>query len=341
MADIISKKRIHSISGLKTVFLLLIILSHYGIPLFNLNVARRGVEFFFVTSGFLAYYSHKDSGENLWKATSEIIRKKLVLFLPLHLLTFVYWSIVSRPTVKTALLNLFLLHAWSNDSNIYFSLNGPLWYISALVFCFALFPASYRLIKKAPVSCSFTVIFVLRFLLEALSAYLKVLPISIHTFPVVRLFDFLLGSCTARLFLEHNKLSSSKKAVVSIAEVLLLLSLFLVDNYWGTVIPRSCFVLFICCLLYVFAFDSGVISKILSVKPLAVLSNIQFELYTLHSPVSSFINFVFILFIPDSNNVIYLRQLIALVVLFVASFVYSSYLRSPIQQIFKKAFKLN
>lgn len=41
-----------------------------------------------------------------------------------------------------------MLQAWSHDPMVYFSLNGPAWFVSALLFCLASVPAYKAYLNK-------------------------------------------------------------------------------------------------------------------------------------------------------------------------------------------------
>lgn len=71
--------RIHSLSGLKVIAILLIFWWHSWLNNPPCDLGARCCEFFFVASGFLVYYSHKDTSSCTWKASFNAVLRKLAV----------------------------------------------------------------------------------------------------------------------------------------------------------------------------------------------------------------------------------------------------------------------
>lgn len=290
-----SQKRIDSLAGLKVVAMLAIFWWHSGLPNFGIDLGARSCEFFFVVSGFLVMYNHcfKPINTNIKTAISYTYDKICKMW-PLHLLCFIvmfFYTLkeFSGTYIVKAILNVFLVQAWSPNLDVAMSFNGVSWFLSAILFCYFLTPFLLKLLKnKKSAIVSLIVGLILRVGLEFVSRnfMFPFYKIQVHTNPIIRCLEYFLGMATAYFFICHK--SFSKKIVSSIVEIaiVVLISVAVIVPVFFDIKPfRAVYVVLFCIAVFVFASDNGILSKALSIKPFEWLSNVQFEFFMLHSVV--------------------------------------------------------
>lgn len=328
---------LYSISGMKFLVMVLIFLMHSGFDFYNFNVSSRGVEFFFIASGFLAFYSKKDANINSDYITSiNFVKRKLISIIPLYLIGYIYYLVVSRPNFWVAIVNLFMLQAWSSDSNVYFSLNGPTWFISALIFCYFLFPYFNKIIKDNKYQYILLVI-IIRLLFELMFINGNVLLIDIHCWPIIRLFDFVIGMCVARIFLRYIDKVKLNVVIFSIIEILVIAAFLSLDFYFGKIIPRTIFVCISALIVFIFAFNNGILSKILSNRLFVLLSKYQLEFYILHAPINSFVYLILGIVFPIFRANLYIKILAVSFIIIISCFIYKRFLKLYLEKVTQKS----
>ena len=344
-------RKIHSLAGLKVIAILLIFWWHSWLPNPPCDLGARCCEFFFVASGFLVYYTHKGTFSCTWRDSLQYVRKKLVTIYPMHLLGFILvlfsmslTDVFSKSTLIRGITNLLLLQSWINIEQVFFSFNGPSWFLSSLLFCYFLTPVLLRLIRnRRKVWVYFPVVFLIRYAIEELQFYYpnSYFDFNIHVSPFLRMMEFFLGVMTGciwnRLYdLLQTRLEKASPALrfglFSILE-LLTLSLtagFMVSkqNSWG----RAVFTLWFCAVVLVFAFDGGIISSLCATKPMKWLSGLQFEIFLFHIPVIQLVSKYILAYNLSAAQF----AGIALVIVILLSIVYRRVLKKPAEQCFGK-----
>jgi len=259
------------------------------------DILFQSIQFFFVIAGFLFCYAH-------WSrpipcTVGHVFRyakRKISSIWPIHFLCFlltlfyidpVKW--LSRDGALLAALNLSLTHAFINTPAVYHSFNGVSWFCSAIVFCYILAPFFMRIIRT-PQKASLMLLFsyMTRFMLEWVQTVKpgEYWNLSIHVFPLVRLFEFTMGmSCAAVFLMLFAKAANRKHTVLfTILEILSLLftvALMIGKQYeW----LRAQYLPLFCLLVFVFAFDGGFISRLLSQKPFQFFAALQLEFFVIH-----------------------------------------------------------
>ncbi|MEO3764449.1 acyltransferase [Streptomyces sp. B8F3] len=157
--------RLPSLTGLRFAAALLVFLNHVGLPfphsrllesdsaamnLFDVtaNAGALGVTFFFVLSGFVLTWSarERDTAPRFW-------RRRLVKIYPNYavtwLLAMVLFASAYTPT-GTAVANLFAVHMWSPDFDVYSSVNQPSWSLGCEIFFYACFPLLHNVFQRIP-----------------------------------------------------------------------------------------------------------------------------------------------------------------------------------------------
>lgn len=282
------KERIQSLTGIQVITFLLIFLWHADFPKPAIDVGARGCEILFLISGFFFAYNHLDEELTLKQNLINSF-KRYLKYLPLHLLTLIAAKIIinNNYDLYTTILNGLLLQAWDNNTYIAMSYNGAAWFLSALLFCYFIAPFFNKIIKKYDNKILFISIFGLRFLVELLNTFFN-LGLSIHTFVPVRLLEFVMGMLLCSIYLSFNKNAISEKNC-SLFELLFSILYIVLCRLFNNVLPRSIFVLLFCPVLFTFAFDKGILSKLLSMKIFNNFKSIQFQFYMWHINVINFV----------------------------------------------------
>lgn len=305
--DIQKRPKINSLSGLKVIAMFLLFWQHGPMPSpGGCDLGARTCEFFFVCSGFLVAYNYY--GKNVPQTWSESIRYssvKLANMWPLHFIAFVVvcfsiplQTLLSKKMALTAVLNLGLVQSWSPNSDVFFSFNGASWFLSSLLFCYFLAPFFLKFSKHIKQSLIlFVFIFALRFALEWIPTISPVTfwDVNVHVSPIIRSLEFFMGLLICPLFIyaqrQINKLKDDKKhsaaliAVFTAIEIAVLSLVVLLSLKKNQIWLRAEFVILFCLVVFIFAFDGGLCSKIFGSKPFLFLSSIQFEFYILHQAV--------------------------------------------------------
>lgn len=343
--------RIHSLSGLKVIAIWLIFWWHSWLNNPPCDLGARCCEFFFAASGFLVYYSHKDTSSCTWKDSFNAVLRKLAVMWPMHFLAFMICllllgreQIFSLSTLVCGILNLSLLQSWFNYEQVFFSFNGPSWFLSSLLFCYFMAPVLLRLIKKKKKAFIYFILaFAIRYTIEELEFYHPdtYMNFNIHVSPIIRLFEFFFGMLTACIWSMAMEFISKKldslnphiifaAASVCEAAVLFLTYYFMLtkQNTWG----RHIFSLWFCVLIFFFAFDAGIISRLLSLKPLRWFAGIQFEFYIFHIPVLKLVS----RYIEPHITTAAVLAGISFAIIILLSCLYKYVLKRPSESIMKK-----
>ncbi len=215
---------------------------------------------------------------------------------------------LSAKNIPVFLSNLFLLQAWNmNDA---FSYNGVSWFLSALLFCYYVSPVLIKHLKSIKISSIYLILFaVARIAIELIDVKLhyQIFPFIPHTSPILRCLEFGIGLFSIPLFiklLDYIK-KFNKKALFSIFSLIeivvlgLCIYLMLAKN---TTWIRGYFVIVYLVLIFAFAFEKGIISKILSMKPLMLLNKIEFEIFLCHSIIADVTTILMHKIFPTFNN---------------------------------------
>ena len=119
---------------------------------------------------------------------------------------------------KMILINILLIQSWIPDMNVYFSLNGVSWYLSACVFIYAMFPLVLSFIRK---TSKYSIVFIIciYFLQIIIGIGITMYPVqelfnnfdiihwTTYICPLFRLGDFVIGGYLGYLF-THIKLET-------------------------------------------------------------------------------------------------------------------------------------
>ena len=330
--------------GLKGLCMLIIFWVHSSIPGPSSDISLRAVEFLFVVSGFLVgYNAYAREVPATWDESFRYVLKKLALFWPLHCLCTILVAVVCVHPLLTsknailALMNLSLLQAWSPARDVLFSFNGASWFLSALIFCYFMTPVLLRFAKRIRPACVlFLLVFLTRFLVEYLVARHpnEYLSLVVHCNPVVRCLEFFMGMLMVPLFMAARERLSDKKSSwwMSLAEILAFGIYAAAAVRFHSSWNYALFVLLGAGVIFVFAFDRGLLSRFLSLKPFRWFSKIQLEFYLFHQALLLCLDAVLGDRIPDWR----LMAPLSFLLILSCAVAYKRWLEKPLSRCFRK-----
>lgn len=307
-----NQNRNNAFQGLRAIAFLGIFISHAEIGNFG-YLGAWGVSVFLVLSGFLMMYNYFPKDIKLKSGFCFAIDKisKLYILHIISTLLYAAYIIYTGGSLKRTIINIILhsllIQAWIPNIKYSSTLNVPAWYLCVSFFTYMIFP--YILImfkqnfsKKKAISF-ISIIFIFEILLSILSFLLNNHDNSVwfstqwltYYFPIVRAFDFLAGCCLGYLFLlkkEHNK-----NHLYEIF-IFILIALSMVIYAHATLEMRAfkftlLFLPSSLCLIWLIAADNGILSKLLSQKPLVWLGNISTYTFLIHGVVIRYGNAIF------------------------------------------------
>lgn len=194
-------------------------------------------------------------------------------------------------------LHLLLCQAWF--SGIAMLYNGAAWFLSALFICYAAAPLiellMSKLSKRLDVYKAVAIVFIasvsMRLLIEC-GVYVNpgYFPISLHTFPLVRVLEFAAAYAVGTLFMEVNpgkqeKADDKASFIWSLVEVFTVTAVVYLIVRFNNVMPRACFAILFIPFVLVFAIGRGVLGRVLSHPAITKMGGIELEFYLLHQPI--------------------------------------------------------
>ena len=315
-----------------------------------------GVTFFFVLSGFILTYNYHNKFNMLdQQGLLKFFIARLARIYPLHLLTFflaipLLYKAFLESTVNTsvkAILNLLLLQGYVPIDSVYFSFNTVSWSLSNEIFFYVCLPfiifilnrirlKSNKLISVLAGVWLFSISFVFTFRDIELNHWL------FYIFPLFRLSDFLIGVFLALLFLNPPVQRKANQSIMyyTLMEFIAIFSL-IIAIYYFPYVHQSLrysvyYISFISLIIYIFAFQKGLISKLLSNKLLLFLGEISFSFYMLHYLV---IRYSLHLQIINSSPII--LAVFSFTVSILASVLVYTYYEVPLRNKIKKSYYLS
>ncbi|MCQ6558985.1 acyltransferase family protein [Paenibacillus mendelii] len=309
-----------------------------------------GVSFFFILSGFILTYTYSvkmRSFNNI--EMKKFYSSRIAKIYPVHVFTFFlaipyYFFIPLKHDtalyIIQAATNLLLIHSFIPFGNV--SFNGVSWSLSDELFFYAMFPILvfialkyFKKIKtKVVVLCVVWLTLVISFsLLPDKGSFVLWFA---YFFPVTRLFEFMAGVLLGFIFLQSRtivkRISPFLFSVFELCSVGLLVAVVIIAPAMSQNIRYG--ILFIpiwSILIYVFSFQRGAISTLLSNRILVYLGKVSFSFYMIHNLVLSYI---FFLWKPNINT--YLLILICFSVTILLSVLMYHFYEEPMRIKVKK-----
>jgi len=312
---------IDTLTSLRFFAVVFIFLSHLGFftqyenlkSIFN-NCFYEGyfaVTFFFLLSGFVLCYNYysKLNDISLEKIIS-FTKKRLAHVYPIHIITFLisipllYKDILMYPlkNIFKAILNIMLLQSFIPKQSVYFSYNVVSWNLSSLLLFYILFPIILVLVKRitkdgcGKLALMYIFIFIIIELVFASifksNSYSHWL---LYISPFIRLIDCTIGMLLSVIYFQ-NKECKVNLYVINILELISLLALAMAlinFKYINQSYRYGIYYMpFLCFIIYIYAFQKGVISKGLKNRTLVYLGTISYSFYMIHKLVLKYVGHI-------------------------------------------------
>lgn len=310
----IENKRNGKIDLLKFIFCIFIILGHLNSKFGNNpikymalslnNQYQLGVDFFFIVSGyFLLKSANKITSSNIILDTLSYIKKRILSFLPEHLISYVLTLlvnlIISYESIKNAIYHiiisipsLFLLDGWGLSKRDYMLHE---WYLFCLIIVIIfIFPILLKHNKTfTRIICPIISIFLLVYLIKNTG---DICDISKHLFndmisvKIVRSFsEVMLGICLYELvdYIRKLKLNNSLKIVLTIIEAISLLFCLFVINQENRNL-QIYYLLFLCIFLVITLSEISLTNKLFNYDFFYILGKLSLPMYLSQMAVINF-----------------------------------------------------
>lgn len=299
------KKKILSLQTIRAFAFLGIFLSHTRIT--SLPLGTWGVSVFLVLSGFLMTTAYYDKTLQTGFVPSLLFGWKKVLALyPLHILMMlaalpIFYKGIATTSVHIA-ANITLMQSWWPDSSVYFSLNSVAWYLSVCLFAYFVFPAVLKKLQRAASVKHLLIIAAVVIVLQNIPAYLthhfRPIPIGdnfykwvTYILPLSRVGDFIVGSVFGCIFVRRNREETLRPIAANVLELAalgltlasILCSADKLNVWWSRYslwyLPGALL------LVYAFAINKGLLSKILTNKVTVWLGDLSAYGFLLHQMI--------------------------------------------------------
>lgn len=342
---------VKSLQSLRFFFALLIFTHHFFIPRITV-LGLFPVEFFFVLSGFVMSIGYnKRILDNKFNYQDYISRRVTKTF-PIHwfalfLAIFVKMATMNinyRDFLSTLLPNLALLQSWIPIKKYYFSFNSPSWFLSDILFIYAIFPLllkSFNKWKYLPVV-----------ILIVYAVVVYICPINkqhafIYINPLSRTVDFMLGMLLYNCLSEKHiinttchiqNLASFKKSIIEIFVVFMVLVFMVTNKYADPRLSKTimCSVPVIILIYTFYTTDQGggIISSFLNKHYLIKLGEISMPLFMFHVPIIWIYKYIMKHMDWSTNSIVGFICCLGATILI--SYLYTVYLESNLQQYFNR-----
>jgi peptidoglycan/LPS O-acetylase OafA/YrhL len=311
-----------------------------------------GVSFFFILSGFILAYNYRDSILNHKTITSKFYIARIARIYPLHLLTLLIAVPLTLQIpkfdiflwIKQLFFNLTLTQSFIPVKKIYFSFNSPSWSISNELFFYLLFPFLILLIVKLK-NYKYNLFFLIPFILFLPLLMLLISPNFyknlFYVNPFFRVVDFIIGILLFELYqVIKTKNKLFKYSILEFSSIILLLVFFAFHSYIPLVLRYSVYYwLPMSFIILVFAFQKGLVSRLLSNKNWILLGEISFAFYMFHQLILKY----FILLNKSALHLTneYVIISIILIVSLIVSYGSFIWFENPVNQYLKRVFIRN
>lgn len=317
-----NSNKIETLTSLRFIAAFMIIMLHSNgtfflydpIGYFNLD---HGVSLFFVLSGFILTYVYpqlkkqdvplfiKARFARLWPTHAA----SLLLLLALMHTQVQPWNNGFYMVITTAMVS-----SWIPIEKCFFTINAPSWSLSTEFFFYLCFPfLIYKLARTWHIKLLATLAITVGIIYICNWIKLPIKADGIDGFalvcahPLSRLSEFVMGMCTALFFNKYQhriKLPLIPATIVELLAVTLFVYSLRNALYWyhdlfgimpqtlasvWVTISGGCGI-FISLLILCLAFQQGLVSRVMRVRPLILLGEISYSLYLIHYTFLSYFN---------------------------------------------------
>lgn len=317
------RKRIHALQIVRVLAFLAVYLCHatrstghkeFIFRLLYLPTGPWGVSVFLVLSGFVMMYAYWDRPLNKsFKDSFTFACIKLKPLYPLHLVMllvgFIHHLIFGKPLNDLLIslgLNIFLLPAWIPIP--FLILNSVSWYLSVSFLAYLVFPYVYDWIKRCDVKKALMMIIGLVCLQVLIGYVFSTLSVEIkrivYFHPLYRLFDFLIGMLLAVIYMkkDHASLNGYLASFLEITAIIVniaVMNAYLhVPSFISWMKYSSLFILTSAVLIYVFALERGILSRLLSIPLIFKVADLSAYAFLIHRLVVYIFYDSLILYLP-------------------------------------------
>jgi peptidoglycan/LPS O-acetylase OafA/YrhL len=272
-----------------------------------------GVTFFFILSGFILTYNYYHRMKTLDRyQLKKFYIARVARIYPVHLMTFLisiplFYSVIKKYPLEYSLkvvTNLTLLQSFIPLKDFYFSFNGVSWSLSNELFFYLLLPfilysisnytKKFKLTSSKLIFCGIG-IWLFAFTIVFMFKDITIHPWLFYILPMFRIIDFTVGIILGLSFISFsNKYKPNEQSKLwSIFEILSIVLLG-VAIYFVPNIPESFhysvyYLPFMSIIIYIFAHQKGIISRMLSKKQFVFLGEISFSFYMIHQLIINYI----------------------------------------------------
>jgi peptidoglycan/LPS O-acetylase OafA/YrhL len=269
-----------------------------------LTEGRLGVSFFFILSGFILAYNYQEALINGQKTRYDFYLARFARIYPLHVLCFFIWiplaykEIFQTPlaSLLNAASNLTLTQSFIPKEPVYFSFNLPSWSISDEMFFYLMFPliiGTFRFFNRSKTALLYiagTVLFIGLMLFVIPSTYYHDI---FYINPLIRITDFIIGIALYNLYVTISKKHGSISAGWEYLSIAVFVLFFVFRSYIPGVLRYSVYYWIpMSLIIFSFAFQKGLLSKLLSNKTLVLFGEISFGFYMFHYIILRYLIFI-------------------------------------------------
>lgn len=288
-----------SLNGIKALAVIGIIFGHMSIG-GSWDMCARMVEILFILSGFCMAYNHyQDTAKKTEKTGWEIVKSKLPKFYPVHITTFLLQAIFVPTWASKSIgfilvfgaLNLSLQQAWFQKTQFMF--NNVSWFLSSLIFCYFITPSLKKLCRyseeKDKLWLCFLSLLGIRIYLEyTIMHYSTYVFMDLHTNPIIQSLNYALGFIAGIYFIRPSQINRyfstpTDKWQISMLECVMIGVYASFCYSYGVELYRIFYVVLALPIIYLLGFGNGMMSRLLSIKPLMWFEKINLELFMFHS----------------------------------------------------------
>lgn len=315
--------KIKSIQGIRGYAIMMVVLWHLN-SIFPGNLPAfgdRGVEFFFLLSGFLIGIKYYYSGELycISSSLSYAVKKGRAIY-PLYVLSmtpFILLLIVAILQHEKSIIegivviasHLLYCQSWIPSETVFWSLNGATWFLSSLLFCYITTFFYFKLLQKINLKVMIVGIFFIKFTWEALVSLVvpQYFIYLTYIFPVYRSLDFAIGLCLGILYLDgrKNEYPSNMKNKGDLLVLLILIYLILMFVLNKSV-TYSIYHVIETFIVWIVVTNNSYISRAMFENPIAVcLGDLSDIIFLIHLPIITFIRLLWEKIIIGYNIVLW------------------------------------
>lgn len=289
---------IASLSSLRLLIILLIVVFHLwpkllvGLEDVEISyISGFAMSFCFIYSGFFTARRNQFNKDYSWKDHVKFMHNKLVRLYPMYIVALLMCIFVFRGSfsIKYVLFSTLMLDPFVLSH--YYSYNAVEWFLCAIMFIYLISPIVVRFFNGLSILRQIIII-VFLILMQLLGGYFGVFNSYIlFVFPPMRVVDFSVGVVLfnitqTRFFINHQVRLTPLRA--NVVELCMLIALFPLCAtgahyhypHWFRALPMN--VVPACLLIGSLFFTSklpGIVSQVLSAKPLLWLAQYSSEIY--------------------------------------------------------------